>query len=168
MKLDINFRDVPDEIQAVEPGVYKARIFEEPSEHVKTKEDGSVSKSLKTQMVITGPEESPMIGRKITTWTGYTNLIGLKRILLSAGVKAGKNGLNTAKLVDATVTIDVQQDKELHKGKPTTSVRDFLIPSDLEDAEEEEELAEEEEAAEGESLADEMDDDDDDFDDDDD
>ena len=139
--LDINLQDVPDSVPTVPPGMYTTEIQDATVEQ-NSKGDGQ---NLVINHKVVGPS-GDNVGRELKQWislkpykndsTGKQHLIGLVRVLKSAGVDPATltngAGFNTddlkgkttrVKVASRTVTKDGQQ-------KEYTGIEEVLIPGD--------------------------------------
>lgn len=126
--IQINFDEVPDQVQPVAAGEYIVVIENAEVQDTK-KGDGQ---KVVVEMKISD-ENNPMFGRKLFDHIGLKNPISLKRLCKSAGVSVGSGGLNVEDLVGKTAEVRVKirtyKDPESGETKETPSIADYLIRS---------------------------------------
>lgn len=127
--VDVNFADVPDEVQPVGAGVYMAVIEEVPLLVAPKKDPGRGSMAVAVHTISEGDYK----GRKMTTrdclWMDLGK-ISFKRLCLACGIRPGKDGVDLADLVGKPHKITVVE--RTYKGeddieRATSDVRDYVI-----------------------------------------
>ncbi len=122
--INVNFDEVPDRWENLEPGVY-TMIVEEASVEPTAKGDGEkVVVKLRVN-----DEDSPQNNRGIQAHIGLKNPITLKQLIRSCGLEL-TDAFDTDYLVGCNCACRVKArtytDKETGETKETTSVDEFL------------------------------------------
>lgn len=124
MFIEANFAEVPDKVLAIPSGVYDLLCEKIEVTDPKPKTDGrppTIGKNIVLSWTV--QSEGPNRGRKITDYVFISsdskltaderarNLVGIKRVAMSAGVPVTANGLNVmeiqGKVVKAQITTAV-------------------------------------------------------------
>lgn len=125
--IEVNFEDVPDEIQPVEAGVYTCLIDEVPE--VKPTKDGAGEKIVVTMKI--DNDESPMNGRRLFDHISMKYPTRFKRLCKSAGLNPGAEGVDTSDLlgkhVEVQVTSGSYTDPDTGQTKPTSNIKDYVF-----------------------------------------
>lgn len=127
--IDIDFNEVPDKVQPLEPGLYTLRIEESSTEPTV---DGKGTKVV-LKLRVNDPA-SPQHDRVVYDYISTKMTTQLKRVMLSGGLKPGAEGLDVSALVGITVRARVKlnsyQDKATGETKTNSKIADYLIPGD--------------------------------------
>jgi len=124
-KIDINFDDVPDQIVPIAPGVYDFRIDSA------TEEEAKSGKGMKLVLEMTCVSEGPEEGRKLYDHISFKMKTQLKRLMKSAGLKPGSDGLDIGELEGKIVNVKVKSrtytDDSSGETRETSAVGDYLF-----------------------------------------
>lgn len=123
--ININFDEVPDKMESVEPGVYTVQVVDATIEPTA---DGKNEKVVAVLRV--DDESSKFHGRQIYDHLSLKMPINLKQLIKSCGLQAGK-GFDTSDLIGKIAKVRVKartyKDKETGEVKETTSVAEYLF-----------------------------------------
>jgi hypothetical protein len=124
MLIEANFNEVPDKVLAIPTGIYDLLCEKIEVKAPNPRTDGKPT-AIGNNVVFswTVAQEGPNKGRKITDYIFISadpkltaderarNLVGIKRVAMSAGIPVGPNGLNVmeiqGKVVKAQITTSV-------------------------------------------------------------
>lgn len=125
-KLNVNFDEVPNEVQPVDPGTYTAAVEEANLEETKDGKGMKVVVKMKIKA-----ENNPNDGRLVFDHISTKMQTQLKRLALSAGLNPGGDGYDTDDLIGKIVKIRVKnapyKDEKTGETKETSRIAEYMF-----------------------------------------